>query len=121
MSMQIIINLVVFLAWLAEARFLFRYMVRNETLKSYNLLCSHGYPSFHKGRSCHGYRPLKHEFIAVISMLLAFFGPIILLPMIIMYRPPVSKLEQKEYLDKLEAENNRLRLKQEKEHGNLLP
>src|SRR3954453_10453167 len=120
-SMQAIVNLVVFIAWLAEARFIFRYMVRNDTFKSYDNVCAHNLVNRHKGLKCHKYRPWRHGPVAVIAAFLAFFGPVILIPAVIMYRPPVCKLEAREHVARLEAENTRLRLNQEKENGSLLP
>lgn len=107
--MQLVINLLVFIAWMVTARRVFRYLVHNEILKRNPHKCEHGYRSLHKGRSCYTRVPRPHYQVAAVAMIAATFFPFTFIYAAIVWKAPVGRTELLKTIDQLEEDNRRLR------------
>jgi hypothetical protein len=106
---MIIINLIVFAAWLLTARQLYRIWMRKGVFKTLDARCSHGYDSLHKTQSCHGSHEASSMFVATMALVASLFLPITLIYLAIMYKTPVSIQKQAEIITELERQNRELR------------
>lgn len=106
--MEPVISVVWLLIWIVASRQLFRWAVRNEFPRIHNYLCT-GFSREHSNSTCPNYHTLNKVILAGLAMLAAFFLPVTLLFVAVMYRAPLSRAELDQKIRQLEDENSRLR------------
>ena len=109
--MILLLNLLVFVVWLATSRQLYRTWIRRDTLARTDLTvdCSHGYQKMHVGRPCHKKIPAPPVIVATLAMVASLFLPITLIYLAVMYKTPVSPTRQAEIITELTRQNEMLR------------